>query len=61
MKENEKKKCFVIMPFSDPEGYEKGHFDTVYKYLFNLRVKMLVLRQSELIKVRMQVSLYLIF
>lgn len=33
MKENEKKKCFVIMPFSDPEGYEKGHFDTVYKYL----------------------------
>ena len=23
--------CFVIMPFSDPEGYETGHFDRVYK------------------------------
>jgi hypothetical protein len=23
-------KCFVIMPFSDPTEYEKGHFDFVY-------------------------------
>lgn len=21
-----KKKCFVIMPISDAEGYDKGHF-----------------------------------
>ena len=30
----EKKTCFVIMPFSDPEGYEIGHFDSIYKYTF---------------------------
>ncbi len=27
------KKCFVIMPFTDPDGYENGHFDNVYQYL----------------------------
>lgn len=27
------KTCFVIMPISDVDGYEKGHFDRVYKYL----------------------------
>lgn len=26
--------CFVIMPISDPEGYEKGHFERVYKDIF---------------------------
>lgn len=26
----EKSECFVIMPISDPEGYEKGHFRHVY-------------------------------
>ena len=40
MKENieleslkEKKKCFVIMPISDIEGYENGHFSRVYEHL----------------------------
>lgn len=26
--------CFVIMPISDPDGYDKGHFDSVYKDIF---------------------------
>lgn len=26
--------CFVIMPFSDPEGYEEGHFQRIYDYTF---------------------------
>lgn len=30
----EKKTCFVIMPFSDPEGYERGHFRRIYEYTF---------------------------
>ena len=30
----EKKTCFVIMPFSDPEGYECGHFRNIYEYTF---------------------------
>lgn len=31
--EENKKTCFVIMPISDVEGYEKGHFSRVYDYL----------------------------
>lgn len=31
--EKPQKTCFVIMPISDVDGYEKGHFDRVYKYL----------------------------
>lgn len=27
------KKCFIIMPISDVEGYPKGHFDRVYEYI----------------------------
>lgn len=26
--------CFVIMPISDPDGYDKGHFESVYKDIF---------------------------
>jgi hypothetical protein len=26
--------CFVIMPISDPEGYEPGHFQHVFDDLF---------------------------
>lgn len=26
--------CFVIMPISDPDGYNTGHFLKVYKYIF---------------------------
>lgn len=33
-KKPEKKTCFVIMPFSDPEGYERGHFRSIYEYTF---------------------------
>lgn len=29
----EKKKCFVIMPISDADGYDKGHFSRVYEHL----------------------------
>lgn len=29
----EKKKCFVIMPISDAEGYDKGHFTRIYEHL----------------------------
>lgn len=25
--------CFIMMPFSDPEGYDKAHFQRVYKHL----------------------------
>lgn len=28
-----KKKCFVIMPISDVDGYPKGHFNRVYDYI----------------------------
>lgn len=28
-----KKKCFVIMPISDQDGYESGHFNRVYNHL----------------------------
>lgn len=30
----EKPECFVIMPISDPEGYERGHFGQVFDDLF---------------------------
>lgn len=30
-KEKENKDCFVIMPISDVDGYESGHFDRVYQ------------------------------
>ena len=32
--DKEKRICFVIMPFSDPEGYEQGHFKKVYEQIF---------------------------
>lgn len=31
--EQTKKKCFVIMPISDVDGYPKGHFNRVYDYI----------------------------
>jgi hypothetical protein len=27
------KKCFIIVPLSEPDGYAKGHFNRVYQYL----------------------------
>lgn len=35
----DKKQCFVIMPISDPEGYEKGHFKYVYEDLLIPAIK----------------------
>lgn len=34
MKENEDNRCFVIMPFSGTDAYEKEHFDKVYDQIF---------------------------
>lgn len=31
---NEKEKCFVIMPISDQGDYPKGHFEKVYEQIF---------------------------
>lgn len=36
---NNKPKCFVIMPFSSPDGYAVGHFDNVYKYIIKVAVE----------------------
>lgn len=33
MDTSKKKSCFVIMPISDHDGYEKGHFSRVYEHL----------------------------
>ncbi len=32
MEENQKR-CFVMMPFSDIEGYPKGHFKKIYEQI----------------------------
>lgn len=32
-KEKPSKTCFVIMPISDVDGYDKGHFTRVYEYI----------------------------
>lgn len=37
--EEEKKKCFVIMPISDVDGYDKGHFTRVYEHLIRPAVE----------------------
>lgn len=31
--EQKQKKCFVIMPISDVDGYPNGHFDRVFEYI----------------------------
>ena len=31
--EKEIKSCFIIMPISDQDGYDKGHFNRVYEHL----------------------------
>lgn len=33
MTDQEKKTCFVVMPISDTEGYESGHFMRVYEHI----------------------------
>ena len=35
MANSNNKKCFVIMPISDADGYDKGHFNRVYEYLID--------------------------
>lgn len=32
--------CFVIMPFTTPEGYEADHFKKIYEQLFKPAIKM---------------------
>lgn len=31
MAQKQNKDCFVIMPISDADGYDKGHFERVYE------------------------------
>lgn len=38
-KTDELEKCFVIMPISDKEGYEPGHFTKVYEQIFKPAIK----------------------
>lgn len=33
MGDKKSKKCFIMMPISDTEGYDKGHFTRVYEHL----------------------------
>ena len=33
MEDKKNKKCFIMMPISDAEGYDKGHFTRVYEHL----------------------------
>ena len=35
----EKKTCFIIMPISDNENYDEGHFSRVYEYLIKPAVE----------------------
>ena len=30
---NEPKTCFIIMPISDVDGYQKGHFNRIYEHI----------------------------
>lgn len=38
-KAQQQKSCFVIMPFSDPEGYDNGHFRKVYEQIIKPAVE----------------------
>lgn len=35
----QRKRCFVIMPFSDPEGYTPGHFRKIYEQIIKPAVE----------------------
>lgn len=35
-KEQPSNDCFIIMPVTDPEGYDKGHFKKVYEDIFKI-------------------------
>lgn len=35
----QQKRCFVMMPFSDPEGYDKGHFRKIYEQIIIPAIK----------------------
>jgi hypothetical protein len=36
----DKEKCFVIMPFTEPDGYPKGHFQKNYEQVFIPAIEM---------------------
>lgn len=38
-KNENNKKCFVMMPFSTPPGYEEGHFQKIYDHIIMPSVK----------------------
>ena len=38
-KVNDKEKCFVIMPISDPDEYDQGHFQKIYDQIFIPAIK----------------------
>lgn len=40
MEKDENKNCFVIMPISDCDGYEKGHFDHVYNDIIKPAIEL---------------------
>ena len=54
-----KKKCFVIMPISDAEGYDKGHFTRVYEHLIKPAViaAIFLLKNTENVIATMQSAL----
>lgn len=39
MDKKDKGMCFVIMPISDPEDYEEGHFKRVYDDIFATAIR----------------------
>lgn len=43
--EGKNKKCFVIMPISDVDGYPKGHFDRVFRHIIIPPVSRQVMKQ----------------
>lgn len=36
---DKKQRCFVIMPFTDPDGYDQGHFLKIYNQIFVEAIK----------------------
>ena len=36
--DSENTNCFVIMPITDPDGYDKGHFKKVYEDIFKVAI-----------------------
>lgn len=50
--------CFVVMPISDPEGYDPGHFGRVYEYIIRPACHLAGLKPSRADEV--QVTNYIV-